>query len=569
VGGPNSGVAGYDPTGFTPLLKNFAFPASQQATALAFAQSVYVCMSAWSVSVQKTDTIGWNTLLGNIIGGNLSTDFLPFQDTQGKEVVKNLLTVLSKSVQRGVPDYTNSLYSDQATWYPDPALKTGGQQFNAFNLNPFVWFIHAKLGLSGYAFALDDDLGNVESHGTTNMGISVGGLSGPLTQSWTKDPYTPVAPFGVVTTTAAAATAQSSTLTNLANQNLVQQIKQFDYNHNQLGTLVNGPGVQVGTTVQFTSINPTPSLTTITLSRPLTSATTTTDTFAFFGHMIFTGTVLGKGQPTDTINLDGAGAQDAFNTLNKLGPLQTIQVNGPGIPVGTVVTIKALTQQNGVIQVELLGPNSKDFPLKPSLISKPGGSYGYTFGSPQITPIRDAGFEWINVQGGTNFNHGSQASITTVDWTFTDSTTNNTWFAGIAANGSTYLNAVAGRVAPQGQQVAFITGDSSITKPGNQPVSPALNLQGGKYQIAFMAAQMNSTQAHQSIQVLVDGNPVGTITPKGTSFAQSQTPVFTVKSGTHTITFQGTQKSDSTVLFDVVVLKPVGTSLTSAVAKSV
>src|SRR5262249_8356508 len=152
-----------------------------------------------------------------------------------------------------------------------------------------VWFIHAKLGLSGYAFALDDDLGNVESHGTTHVNVSVGGLNGPLTQNWNKDPYTPVAPFGVVTTKANPATAKSSTITNLTNQNLVNQIKPFDFPHNQLGTLVNGPGVQPGTTVQFTSIDPDPAKTRITLSRTLSSDTTASDKLAFFGHMIFTG----------------------------------------------------------------------------------------------------------------------------------------------------------------------------------------------------------------------------------------------------------------------------------------
>jgi hypothetical protein len=271
--------------------------------------------------------------------------------------------------------------------------------------------------------------------------------------------------------------------------------------------------------------------------------------------MTFTGTVLGKGQPTDTIYLDGAAAQDAFSTLQKLGPLDQIQVNGPGIPVGTTVTVKKLTQNGAKIQLELRGPHGSDFALHPSLISQHGGSYGYTFGSPQITPIRDAGFEWNFVQNLTNkFDHGTQLTKSTVDWTFTDSTTNNTWFAGIAANGSDYT---AGKLAPQGLQVAFITGNSSITKPGNLPISPNFTLEGGKYTISFMAAQRDSQQAPQSLQVLVDGELVGTIMPTSTSYALYETPVFTLKSGPHTIEFKGTQTTNSTVLFDMVGLKPI------------
>src|SRR5262245_50479243 len=142
-----------------------------------------VVMSAWGPSVRAGTPNAWNPLLTNIMGGNLGKNYLP----HANEGIVKILTDMSKSALRGVPDYTNSLYSDPAQWYPDPSFETGTQQFNVFNLNPFVWFIHEKLGLSGYAFALDDDVGNVGAGGATHVDITVGGLNGLQN----KDPYTP------------------------------------------------------------------------------------------------------------------------------------------------------------------------------------------------------------------------------------------------------------------------------------------------------------------------------------------------------------------------------------------
>jgi hypothetical protein len=525
-------LVGYDPNGYTPI-KGIRFEdVGQKTFALAFAETVYVVMSAWNTSVPAGTAHAWNPLLTNIIGGNLGKNFLPHAN---EDIVK-ILTVKSKSALRGVPDYTSPLYSDPARWYPDPAQKTGNQTFNVYNLNPFVWFIHAKLGLSGYAFALDDDIGNVGAGGATQLDITIGGLNG-ITN---RDPYTPVAPFGVVTTKAAASPAKSSLLANLSNANLVNQISPFDYNHNLLGSLINGEGVQLGSTIQFTQINEkTPANTRLVLSRPLGSATSGTTDFAFFGSLVFPGKVLGQGQPTDTIYLDN---EDAYNTLLKLGPLHNIQVNGPGIPIGTVVTIKQVLKSGGTFQVQLSRA------LQTDLVSQPGTSYGYTFGNPFVVTVRDLGFEWATVQGLVdNFNHGKQVSQNTVDWTFTDSTTNPAWFAGIAANGSKFTK--DNPEAFQGVQVGFITGDSSITQ--------TVTLGTGTYKLTFRAAQRAISQAPQTLNVLVDGISVGTITPKNSNYDELYALQFTVKAGKHTITFRGTQKSDSTALIDAILCNPV------------
>ena len=204
---------------------NFTFPSSQQAFALAFAQTVYVVMSAWSASVPAGGQNGWNTLLGNIIGGNLDSSFIPNTNVD----IVNTLTVLSKSALRGVPDYTNPVYSSPELWYPDPALPAGGQTYNVFNLDPFVWFVHDKLGLTAYAFALDDDIGNVNAGGATNVAISVGGIGGQGFGLPQKDPYTTQSPFGVVTTTSSTALVDSSVLGGLGNEQIVYEISAYQY----------------------------------------------------------------------------------------------------------------------------------------------------------------------------------------------------------------------------------------------------------------------------------------------------------------------------------------------------
>ena len=536
-------IAGYDPNpkGFTPLLKGFSFGGPDQATALAFAETVYVVMSAWSVSVPTGPANGWNTLLGNIIGGNLGTGFLP---NANADVVK-ALTFKSKSLLRGVPDYTSPLYSDPAQWYPDPALSTGGQKFNVYNLDPFVWFIHEKLAALGYSFALDDDLGNVGAFAATHVSITVGGLGGvPNT-----DPYAAVSPFGVVTTKADAAPAQSSVLTNLTNPDIARQISQFDYPHNMLGTMVNGQGMQMGTTLQIATIdNDHPEKTKLTLSRPLSSATTASTTYSFFAPLVFTAKVLGAGQAHDTLYLDSL---DAYNTLLKLGPLQNIQVNGPGIPFGTTVTIKSLPPNTiaGVYQVQL------DSKLQANLVSQPGSSYGYTFGNPVVGTVRDEGFEWAVVKGLVDdLDHGTQVSNNTHDWTFTDADPdpNSHLHAGIVFNASPFIS---GQPAPQGLQAAFITGTSSI--------SQTVTLGAGTYTLSFRAAQRANQQIPQSLQVLVGTKSVLAKPITGTNYTLYTTQSFTVAAGTYTITFQGMQNSDSTVLLDEVSIAAKGTQLTA------
>ena len=115
--------------------------------------------------------------------------------------------------------------------------------------------------------------------------------------------------------------------------------------------------------------------------------------------------------------------------------------------------------------------------------------------------------------------------------------------AGLAGNGSNFT--FGNPNAPQGSQVAFIQMTSSM--------SQVVNLTAGTYQISFSAAQRaNFGISNEEVQVLVDGNVVGTITPAGTSYATYTTASFNVAAGSHTITFAGVDPSgkDYTAFID-------------------
>jgi hypothetical protein len=534
----------------------------QQAVALQFAQTVFTVMSGWSVSVQSQSgaPLVWNPLMVNIIGGNLSNEYIP----AGNEDVRNALTVLSKSALRGVPNYTSPLYSDPSQWYPDPALATGGQDYNVYNLDPFVWFTHAKLGLTAYAFSLDDDIGNVEAGGSTNFDVNIGGLAGlpvPSGPSRTtlpnKDPYSNTAQFGVVNTNATAPLVKSSVLGDLADPSIVGKVIVYNNPHHTVGTLVNGPGITPGTTIQFTQINAMlPETNRIVITAPVTSASTNAP-YAFFGQLVFTATVLGKGQPANTLILTD---KNATATLMKLGPLGNIRVTGEGIdPSMPEVTITGMTtDKNGVTTVTLSRP------LVTALVATPGTYYGYTFGAAALDVVRDGGFEYYVVGNVTgNFLHGGEINppenaSTTDDWTFFDSPTNPMkWFAGIAiAPGSQYAGTQ--QSAPQGLQVGFIQGDSYITQP--------VILAQGTYSLSLMAAQsaMNLPGQAQSLNVIVDGKTVRTIKPAGTTFTRFDNIVFSVGPGTHKIELQGVEKNGSTVLIDSFACKAVTAALASS-----
>ncbi len=120
-------------------------------------------------------------------------------------------------------------------------------------------------------------------------------------------------------------------------------------------------------------------------------------------------------------------------------------------------------------------------------------------------------------------------------------------FAGVAGNSSAFTTGNPN--AQQGSQVAFIQITGSL--------SQSVVLAGGTYSISLEAAQRaNVSQAGQTIEVLVDGAPVSTITPTSANYAEYDTATFTVGSGAHTIELLGLDPhgGDNTAFVDQVFL---------------
>jgi hypothetical protein len=559
-------IAGYKP-GMSLYTFNFQTP-KEQADALAFAQTVYTVMGAFShTTAGATDPA--STMLAHVIGG-LFGGFYP----NGNPDTTSILTNMSKSALRGVPDFTSPLYSNPSQWYPDPALPTGGLSFNPYNLDPYVWFIHSKLvGATAYAFALDDDTSDVEAKGATVLDLSVGGLGGTGYGVPNKDPYSPVAPFGVVTSASTTAAEKFSTLGGLTNPQIVGQTRQFDDNDHLAGTLVNGPGVQLGTTVQIQSIT-TPDIkqSTLTLSNPLGQSSTYTTSYTFFGAFTFTGTVQGANQPADTIWLD---SQDAYNTLLKLAPFANVRVTGEGIDPAKTVTVSNVFKDSGTGKYVVQLPAGS---LNPDLVSQKGGSYAYTFGSPVISPVSDPGFEFPNAQNVTGeYLHGTQ--VATTNWIFTDGSPGTpNRYAGIAFDkggadsNSEFTN--GNGAAPQGVQVGFVGGNGSIATSPKSLVT----LVSGTYDLSFFVARSavakywNDSDPQKLNVLLVPGSdlkgdginltPNAPITPSGTDFGNTPfhiqftvgTGASAIRPGKYAIKFQGTATGSSTALIDNIVL---------------
>ena len=122
-------------------------------------------------------------------------------------------------------------------------------------------------------------------------------------------------------------------------------------------------------------------------------------------------------------------------------------------------------------------------------------------------------------------------------WTFSGG-------AGVAGNGSGFTS--GNPDAPQGTQVAFLQSSTGS-------ISQSLDFEvPGSYVVSFQAAQRGNYQVggNQTIEVLLDGTVVGTITPSGTSYATYSTEPFAVTAGDHTLTFEGTNSGESTAFLD-------------------
>ena len=158
------------------------------------------------------------------------------------------------------------------------------------------------------------------------------------------------------------------------------------------------------------------------------------------------------------------------------------------------------------------------------------------------TSLADPNFQTPVVGAGAAADYKADPSGS--PWTFTGT-------AGVAGNGSGFTS--ANPPAPVGTQVGFLQGAGSS-------LSQSVVLAAGTYVLSFQAAQRGSgNHGGQEIEVLVDGNVEGMITPVGTAYATYASNVFVVGAGPHTIKLFGLDPGglDNTALIDQVTISPL------------
>ncbi len=148
-----------------------------------FSRAVYLAMASMN-QIGRPNNDNVFKFMQDIVGANMGFIFdQKGKDSNAGQMVMAEIRDIIKSILRGVSDFTRfpDILDDKGNhiqWYPHPAEKAGGQPFNVFNLDPFVWFVHVKLGFSGYGFSIDDDTADVGAGGAENLQISVGGPGG-------------------------------------------------------------------------------------------------------------------------------------------------------------------------------------------------------------------------------------------------------------------------------------------------------------------------------------------------------------------------------------------------------
>lgn len=166
---------------------------------LEFSREVYLVMASMNqIGLPNNNTV--MKFMQDIVGANMGFIFTnEAKKTDDAQMVIAMIRDKIKSVLRGVSDFTK--YPDELdaegnhiAWYPDPALHRGGRDFNVFNLDPFVWFVHVQLKFSGYGFSVDDDTADIGAGGASHLQLSIAGPGGLLnTAPWTiQAPYGPV-----------------------------------------------------------------------------------------------------------------------------------------------------------------------------------------------------------------------------------------------------------------------------------------------------------------------------------------------------------------------------------------
>ena len=148
-----------------------------------------------------------------------------------------------------------------------------------------------------------------------------------------------------------------------------------------------------------------------------------------------------------------------------------------------------------------------------------------------VLPVPNFSFEVPKLSAGTYTSTPAGAG-----WTFAGG-------GGISTNGTTF----AAVSAPDGVQAAYLQGGGTISQaiPGF--------VANTSYTVTVAAAQRSSgNSSSQTVQVSLDGVVVGAFTPTGTSYADYTVNYTAPTSGSHTLTFTGTNPNggDNTALID-------------------
>ncbi len=273
-------------------LERFAMTFGDEAAekyAVSFARGVYMVMDAMNtVPYIAGQGPAVTQLMANVLGGNIG--FVPNIGVSANQPITNPFAANIavsirdnvKSILRGVDDFMTDP-EEAGRWYPDPSLKgdvTGqkinGQHatFNVYNLNPFVWFVHRKLGLSGYGFSLDDDAADVGADGASKLRIVIGHIDDLPDDQFIKPEWTHGAPFGPVVSSKGEFELVNSgdyegkyMIKNLDSSPLPVAFQVFGTGSaGEPGALVSGPGIAPGTRV----ILPVPSENAVILDKPVT-----------------------------------------------------------------------------------------------------------------------------------------------------------------------------------------------------------------------------------------------------------------------------------------------------------
>ncbi|RSK43074.1 right-handed parallel beta-helix repeat-containing protein, partial [Hymenobacter rigui] len=237
------------------------------------------------------------------------------------------------------------------------------------------------------------------------------------------------------------------------------------------------------------------------------SSTTTSTTAGSLGQYSFTGLAAGSyivrvvsatvrstrpGSAAGLLPVQTYVVRNGAADVNRVGGETPSQADGPANSASGVV-----------LQIQGLNPNGGDNTAFVDLVQVRNSSNQVVAGA-----VANDNFETPSLGNGAAYNP------TGAQWSFVGS-------SGIAANGSAFNS-----TAPSGggTQVAFLQGGGSVQQ--------SLPLAAGTYTIRFVSTQRPVNNASsQTVQVLVNGSPVGQIQPANGSYSTFTSSAFTVSTG--------------------------------------